>query len=67
MNPNCEVTGSGLKIWVYAIKDIKKMMSYLMTMDLVTMMIINNSPVNVGRIIVLVILFVKDQAGGLKK
>ena len=22
--PNCEVTGSGLKIWVYAIKDIKK-------------------------------------------
>ena len=23
-NPNCEVTGTGLKIWVYAIKDIKK-------------------------------------------
>ena len=23
-NPNCEVTGSGLKIWVHAIKDIKK-------------------------------------------
>ena len=22
--PNCEVTGSGLKIWVYALKDIKK-------------------------------------------
>ena len=22
--PNCEVTGSGLKVWVYAIKDIKK-------------------------------------------
>ena len=23
-NPNCEVTGTGLKVWVYAIKDIKK-------------------------------------------
>ena len=23
-NPNCEVTGAGLKIWVYAIRDIKK-------------------------------------------
>ena len=23
-NPNCEVTGTGRKIWVYAIKDIKK-------------------------------------------
>ncbi len=23
-NPNCEVTGSGLKIWVYALKNIKK-------------------------------------------
>ena len=22
--PNCEVTGEGLKVWVYAIKDIKK-------------------------------------------
>ena len=23
-NPNCEVTGTGLKVWVYAIKDINK-------------------------------------------
>ena len=23
-NPNCEVTGTGLKIWVHAIKDIKQ-------------------------------------------
>ena len=23
-DPNCEVTGSGLKVWVYAIKNIKK-------------------------------------------
>ena len=23
-NPNCEVFGTGLKVWVYAIKDIKK-------------------------------------------
>ena len=23
-NPNCEVLGAGLKVWVYAIKDIKK-------------------------------------------
>ena len=23
-DPNCEVTGTGLKIWIYAIRDIKK-------------------------------------------
>ena len=23
-NPNCEVTGAGLKVWVHAIKDIRK-------------------------------------------
>ena len=23
-NPNCEVSGTGLKLWVYAIRDIKK-------------------------------------------
>ena len=23
-NPNCEVTGTGLKVWIHAIKDIKK-------------------------------------------
>ena len=23
-DPNCEVSGTGLKVWVYAIKDIKK-------------------------------------------
>ena len=23
-NPNCEVTGTGLKVWVHAIKDIKR-------------------------------------------
>jgi len=23
-NPNCEVYGTGLKVWIYAIKDIKK-------------------------------------------
>ena len=23
-NPNCEVTGTGLKVWVHSIKDIKK-------------------------------------------
>ena len=23
-NPNCEVAGTGLKVWVYAIRDIKK-------------------------------------------
>ena len=39
-NPNCEVTGTGLKVWVHAIKDIKKMMNFLMIMDLVSMRII---------------------------
>ena len=33
-NPNCEVSGVGLKIWVYAIRDIKKERNYPMIMDL---------------------------------
>ena len=66
-DPNCEVFGSGLKIWVYAIKDIKKGMSYLMTMVLVLMKITKTIPVNVVQKIVLVILFEKDQDGELKK
>ena len=28
-DPNCEVTGNGLKVWVYTIKDIKKVMNFL--------------------------------------
>ena len=44
--PNCEVYGTGLKVWVYAIKDIKRGMSYLMIMVLVLMKTINNFPVN---------------------
>ena len=51
-DPNCEVAGIGLKVWVYAIRDIKKMKSYLMTMDLALIKIINNFRVNVVQKIV---------------
>ena len=55
-NPNCEVTGSGLKVWVYALKDIKKMRSYPMITDLVLMKIIDSFHVDVVPVNVLVIL-----------
>ena len=41
--PNCEVTGTGLKIWVHAIKILKKEMNFLMIMVLVMMKIIKLS------------------------
>ena len=34
-NPNCEVAEVGLKVWVYAIRDIKKEKNYHMIMVLV--------------------------------
>ena len=54
-NPNCEVTGTGLKVWIHAIKDIKKMMSFRMIMDLVLMKILKIIHVNVNLKIVVVI------------
>ena len=54
--PNCEVTGAGLKVWVYAIKNIKKEKSFLMTMVSVLMKILEVTPVNVDQKIVVVIL-----------
>ena len=38
-SPNCEVLGEGYKVWVYTIKDIKKVMSYRMITVLVLMKI----------------------------
>ena len=46
-DPNCEVFGSGLKIWVYAMKNIKKVKNYLMIMVLVMTMIIKITLVDV--------------------
>ena len=37
-DPNCEVTGTGLKVWVHAIKILRKEKNFLMTMDSVTIM-----------------------------
>ena len=34
------MTGTGLKVWVYAIKDIKKVKNFHMTMGLVLMKIL---------------------------
>ena len=41
-SPNCEVEGTGFKIWVTAIRDIKKMRNLRMTMDLAMTLTINN-------------------------
>ena len=38
-DPNCEVDGIGFKLWIYAIKDIKKVKSCLTIMGLATMRI----------------------------
>ena len=48
-NPNCEVAGTGLKVWVYAIRDIKKMKNYLTIMDLVLIKITRTILVNVAQ------------------
>ena len=66
-DPNCEVTGTGLKVWVHAIKDIKKVMNFLMITDLVLMKIIKTTLVGVNLKIVVVISLEKDQDGVLKK
>ena len=55
-NNNCDYDGKGLKIWVKAIKDIKKVMSLPVIMDLVTMKTTNNFLVNVNQKTVVAIL-----------
>ena len=48
-NPNCEVDGKGYKIWITAIKDIKKMKNSHMIMDSVMTKIINSFHVSVAQ------------------
>ena len=55
-NNNCDYDGKGLKIWVKAIKDIKKVRNLLVIMDLVMMKITNNFRANVNQKIVVVTL-----------
>ena len=55
-NNNCDYEGKGLKIWVTAIKDIKKVKNLHVTMVLDMMKITNNFLVNVGQKIVVAIL-----------
>ena len=53
---NCDYDGKGLKIWVKAIKNIKKERNLLVIMDSVLMKITNNFLVNVNLKSVVVIL-----------
>ena len=46
-NPNCEVVGKGLKLWVESIKDIKKVRNSLTTMVSVLMKILKITHANV--------------------
>ncbi len=63
-NPNCEVLDeSKSKIWITAIRNIKKMKNYLMIMDLVLIAIIKIIFVSVDRKIVLVLLLEKALDG----
>ena len=61
--PNCEVDGVGLKLWIYSIKDIKKMRSLLMIMDLALIKIIETFLVDVEQKSVLVTLSILNQDG----
>ena len=60
---NCDYEGKGLKIWVTAIKDIKKVKNLLVIMVLVMMKITNNFLVNVNQKIVVVILLELSRDG----
>jgi len=63
-NPNCEVLDeSKSKIWITAIRNIKKMKNYRMIMDLVLIVIIKIIFVSVDRKIVLVLLLEKALDG----
>jgi len=63
-NPNCEVLDeSKSKIWITAMRNIKKMKNYLMIMDLVLIVIIKIIFVSVDRKIVLVLLLEKTLDG----
>ncbi len=62
-NNNCDYDGKGLKIWVKAIKDIKKVKSLLVIMDLALMKTTNNSHVSVNLKIVVVIQCDQNQDG----
>ena len=65
-NPNCEVFGKGLKVWVYAMKNIKKVKSYLMITVLVLTKILGNFHAIVDQRTVLDILCEKDPDGESK-
>ena len=62
-DPNCEVDGIGLKIWVYAIKNIKKVMNCRTIMDLALIKILKITRVNAGQKIALDILLNLNQDG----
>ena len=64
-NPNCEVDIIKGKIWILAIQDIKKGMSFLTIMVLATMKIISSFDVNVVQKTVAVILSEMTSVGVL--
>ena len=62
-NPNCEVDGKGLKLWIFSLRDIKKVKNYLMIMVSVLMKIISNFHVNADQKIAVVLLLGKALDG----
>tara|TARA_Y200000002_G_scaffold286615_1_gene240713 strand:- start:258 stop:713 length:456 start_codon:yes stop_codon:yes gene_type:complete len=66
-DPNSQYDGKGLKIWITAIKDIKKGDEFTCDYDLVMMKTTNNFLVNVDQKIVVVILYERNQDGGFIK
>ena len=62
-NPNCEVSGAGLKLWIYAIRDINKGEELTYDYGLVLMKILKIIHVNVAQKIVLGILSDLSQDG----
>ena len=64
-NNNCDYEGKGFKVWVTAIKDIKKVRNLPVTMVLVMTMTINSSLVNADLKIAVVILLELNLGGEL--
>ena len=64
---NCDYNGTGLKLWVVAIKDIKKVKRLQPIMVLVMMKITNSFHANVSQKIVVAILFEQSLDGELIK
>ena len=62
-NPNCEVTGTGLKVWCMQLRILRKARNFLMIMALASMKILKIIHVNANQKIAVDLLFEKVLGG----